>query len=123
MLGFLTLRSFIGVPTSHNSVQEHKCTHFGTQFFTGVISRTGISRQKKRIFIFESGTHVHAYDEKDTIRNSEGACTILTANRSITTTDVYVRDLHMLITVSFLWTFICFVLAMDFLSITGVFCE
>ena len=45
---------------------------------------------------------MHAYDEKDTIRNSEGSCTILTANRSITTTEVYVRDLDMFITVSFL---------------------
>ena len=46
--------------------------------------------------------HVHAYDEQDTIRNSKGSCSVITANRSITTTEVYVRDLHMLITSFFL---------------------
>ena len=45
---------------------------------------------------------MHAYDEKDTIRNSEGFCTIITANRSITTTEVCVRDLDMLITAFFM---------------------
>ena len=102
MLGFLTLRSFIGVPTSHNSVQEHKYTLFATQFFYISYLPDRNQSSKKRIFRVESGTHVHAYDEKDTNRNSEGSCTILTANRSITTIEVYVRDLDMFITVLFL---------------------
>ena len=58
---------------------------------------------------------MHAYDEKDTFRNSEGSCTIITANRSITTTEVCVRDLDMLIT--------AFFMGHSFLFSLWIFCQ